>query len=221
MTLAKAAEITGRRFIIIIDEWDALFREAKDNIDLQKEYIQLLRGLFKSSLTDKMIEAAYMTGILPIKKYGTQSALTDFREYTMLQPKKLAEYVGFTETEVEGLCQKYGVSFKETKSWYDGYSFSRIKSVYSPNSVIQAVLNEEFGDYWTETETYESLKHYIGLNEDGLRDAVVSMLGGLRCRINTRTFQNDISSICCRDDTAAAAEFLRQPIIFSITDEIW
>ena len=106
IVLAQIAEMTGHRFIIIIDEWDALFREAKENTDLQEEYLQLLRGLFKSSMTDKMIEAAYMTGILPIKKYGTQSALTDFREYTMLQPKKLAEYTGFTESEVKTLCQK-------------------------------------------------------------------------------------------------------------------
>lgn len=200
VVLAKIAETTGHRFIIIIDEWDALFREAKEDTDLQKEYLQLLRGLFKSSLTDKMIEAAYMTGILPIKKYGTQSALTDFREYTMLQPKKLAEYVGFTEEEVIRLCQEHDMDFDDAKRWYDGYSFSRVKSVYSPNSVIQAISNEEFGDYWTETETYESLKFYIGLNEDGLQDAIISMLGRERCRINTRTFQNDMSNIKSKDD---------------------
>lgn len=200
VVLAKIAETTGHRFIIIIDEWDALFREAKEDTDLQKEYLQLLRGLFKSSLTDKMIEAAYMTGILPIKKYGTQSALTDFREYTMLQPKKLAEYVGFTEEEVIRLCQEHDMDFDDAERWYDGYSFSRVKSVYSPNSVIQAISNEEFGDYWTETETYESLKFYIGLNEDGLQDAIISMLGGERCRINTRTFQNDMSNIKSKDD---------------------
>ncbi|MDD7388911.1 MAG: AAA family ATPase [Lachnospiraceae bacterium] len=200
IVLAKIAERTGQQFIIIIDEWDALFREAKDDVVLQKEYLQLLRGLFKSSLTDKMIEAAYMTGILPIKKYGTQSALTDFREYTMLQPKKLAEYVGFTEAEVKKLCREYNMNFEDAKKWYDGYSFSKVKSVYSPNSVIQAIINEEFGDYWTETETYESLKSYIDLNEDGLKDAIVSMLAGNRCRINTRTFQNDISNIKNKDD---------------------
>ncbi len=200
LTLARIAESTGRKFLVIIDEWDALFREAKEDTDLQKEYLQLLRGLFKSSLTDKMIEGAYMTGILPIKKYGTQSALTDFREYTMLQPKKLAEYMGFTEKEVESLCEESGLDFEEAKMWYDGYSLARVGSVYSPNSVMQAVMNEEFGDYWTETETYESLKYYIGLNEDGLQDAVVAMLGKERCRINTRTFQNDISSMKSRDD---------------------
>ena len=200
IVLAKIAETAECKFIIIIDEWDALFREAKDDTDLQKEYIQLLRGLFESSLTDKMIEAAYMTGILPIKKYGTQSALTDFREYTMIQPKKLAKYVVFTEKEVKDLCWENDMDFEEARRWYDGYSFSKEHSIYSPNSVVQAISNEEWGDYWTETETYESLKYYIGMNEDGLRDAIISMLGGVRCKINTRTFQNDISNINSRDD---------------------
>ncbi len=107
--------MTGSKFIIIIDEWDALFRETKDDLELQKEYIQLLRGLFKSSQTSKMIEVAYMTGILPIKKYGTQSTLTDFREYTMLNPEILGEYVGFTESEVKNLCIKYNMDFEEAK----------------------------------------------------------------------------------------------------------
>ncbi len=198
--LSKINEKTNQKFIVIIDEWDALFREAKDDTKLQKEYIQLLRGLFKSSQTDKMIEAAYMTGILPVKKYGTQSALTDFREYTMLAPKKLARYVGFTEEEVQKLCSQFGLDFAEAKKWYDGYSFSKIKSIYSPNSVIQALKNEEFDNYWTETETYESLKIYIDMDEDGLKEAIVQMLGGARCSVDAGTFQNDMTSIKSRDD---------------------
>lgn len=200
VALSDISSASGEKFIMIIDEWDALFREAKDHTELQKEYLQLLRGLFKSSITDKMIEAAYMTGILPIKKYGTQSALTDFREYTMIQPQLLAEFVGFTDEEVRKLCQEYDLDYEEAKKWYDGYSFSKIHSIYSPNSIIQAVKNKEFGDYWTETETYESLKHYIDMNMDGLKEAIVLMLGGARCKINTRTFQNDMLNVKSKDD---------------------
>lgn len=199
-TLYNAAEFIGEKFIIIIDEWDALFREAKNDNAIQKEYIQLLRGLFKSSLTDKMIECAYMTGILPIKKYGTQSAMTDFREYTMLAPRSLAEYVGFTEMEVQELCRNYNMDFNETKRWYDGYHFSRIQSVYSPISVIEAIKSEEFGNYWTRTETYESLQVYIDLNEDGLKEAIVQMLGGAHVPIDVGTFQNDMTTIKSKDD---------------------
>jgi hypothetical protein len=199
-TLANVAEATGNKFFIIIDEWDALFREAKHDTELQKEYIQLLRSLFKGALTDKMLVGAYMTGILPIKKYGTQSALTDFKEYTMLEPKKLEKYVGFTEDEVKNLCAEYGMNFDEMKRWYDGYSFDHVKSVYSPNSVIEAVLNEKIGSYWTKTETYESLKIYIDMNEDGLKETIVQMLGGAKIRIDVGTFQNDMTTITCRDD---------------------
>ncbi len=141
-----------------------------------------------------------MTGILPIKKYGTQSALTDFREYTMIAPKKLGKYVGFTELEVKALCSKYGLDFSEAKRWYDGYSFSRIPSVYSPNSIIEALRNEEFGTYWTETETYESLKLYIDMDEDGLKEAIIQMLGGAHVPIDIGTFQNDMTSIRQKDD---------------------
>jgi hypothetical protein len=199
-TLSNVAEATGNKFFIIIDEWDALFREAKDDTVLQKEYIQLLRSLFKGALTDKMLVGAYMTGILPIKKYGTQSALTDFKEYTMLEPKKLEKYVGFTEEEVKNLCDEYDMDFDEMRRWYDGYSFNRVKSIYSPNSVMEAVLNGKIGSYWTKTETYESLKIYIDMNEDGLKEDIIQMLGGARCRIDVETFQNDMTSITCKDD---------------------
>jgi hypothetical protein len=198
--LAGIADSTGNKFIFIIDEWDALFREAKDDEELQKEYIQLLRSLFKSSLTDKMIAGAYITGILPIKKYGTQSAMTDFKEYTMINPKRLAEYVGFTESEVKTLCEAYDMDFGEVKHWYDGYSFDRIKSVYNPNSVMEAVTNDQIADYWTQTETYESLKVYIDMDFDGLKESVVQMLGGAHCPIKTIVFQNDMTNIQSRDD---------------------
>ena len=144
--LVHAARSAGEKFIMIIDEWDALFREAKDDMKLQKEYMDLLRSLFKSSWTDIIFEAAYMTGILPIRKYGSQSAVSDFQEYTVLSPGPLVKYVGFTEEEVRALCQKYDVDFEEMKRWYDGYTFNRLKSVYSPNSVVQAIKRDQLLD---------------------------------------------------------------------------
>ena len=198
--LLKIYSKTGEQFVVIIDEWDCLFREAKDNIRLQETYINFLRGLFKGSLAESSICLAYITGILPIKKYGTQSALNNFDEYTMVSPKALAKYVGFTEEEVHALCAEHDVDFEEVKSWYDGYSLNKIESVYSPNSVIKAISNQEMGSYWTETETYEDLKTYINMDFDGLKETIIQMLGGVRCKINTRKFQNDMTSIKSRDD---------------------
>ncbi|MBQ3664619.1 MAG: AAA family ATPase [Lachnospiraceae bacterium] len=199
-TLSNITDATGNKFIIIIDEWDALFREAKNDTELQKQYIKLLRSLFKSSLTDKTIEAAYMTGILPIKKYGTQSALTDFEEYTMLQPEPLEEYVGFTEEEVISLCEESTLDFSEIKSWYDGYILGNDMHVYSPKSVLDAMRKNRLGSYWTQTETYESLKIYIDMDEDGLKESIVQMLGGASCKIDIGTFQNDMTNMERKDD---------------------
>ena len=198
--LAEINTRIGEQFIVIIDEWDCLFREEKENEAVQEMYVNFLRGMFKSGSADAFIKLAYITGILPIKKYGTQSALNNFREYTMVSPGKLAEYVGFTEAEVQDLCKHYDMDFEECKRWYDGYSFSHMKSVYSPNSVMNAIDNGEFGSYWTTTETYESLKFYIDTDFDDVRKKIITMLSGEPVEINPRTFQNDMKSMKNSDD---------------------
>lgn len=184
-------------FIFIIDEWDCVFRDAKENKNAQKEYMDFLKDLLKDRTYVKL---AFMTGILPIKKYGTHSALNMFDEFSMTDQKRLSEYVGFTEEEVRELCQKYEMNFEEAKSWYDGYCFKRTRHVYNPKSIVDAMMEEEFHSYWTNTETYEALKVYIDMNFDGLKDSIVSMLGGIRCKINDRKFQNDMTSFESRDD---------------------
>lgn len=198
--LANIHVLAKEQFIIIIDEWDCLFREDKNNKKLQKEYINLLRGLFKGTPSGAFLKLAYVTGILPIKKYGTQSALNNFREHTMVSPRQMAEYIGFTESEVRDLSEEHGMSFEEMQRWYDGYFFEPIGHVYSPNSVIEAVDSGEFGNYWSRTETYESLMTYIAMDFNGLRQLIVDMLGGQRCIVDVDSFQNDITSFNSADD---------------------
>lgn len=201
-TLARVAAKRGEQFFFIIDEWDALFREAKDRSDIQEDYISLLRELFKNgNVTGTAIAGAYMTGILPIKKYGTQSAISDFREFTMIQPDNYAPYVGFTEEEVKALClQQDRVSFSEIKKWYDGYAFGELHAVYNPNSVMEAVKRGTIGSYWAVSETYETLQSYIEMDFDGLQQYILQLLGGARMPVNTLTFQNDMTSVKSRDD---------------------
>lgn len=190
----------GTSFVMIIDEWDALFREEKYDFETQDAYVNMLRGLFKDAASKRFIKLAYMTGILPIKKYGTQSALNNFYEYTMMNSGLLAEYIGFLEDEVQKLCKKYDMDFEEAKCWYDGYSFKKAEHIYSPKSVVEAMLRQDYDNYWTRTETYESLKKYISMNFDGLKDAVIHMLGGGRCKLSTNTFQNDFINFHNKDD---------------------
>lgn len=184
-------------FVIVIDEWDCVFREYRESGWEQEKYLDFLRDFLKDK---SYIHLVYMTGILPIKKYGTHSALNMFTEYSMMDAGALAEYVGFTEQEVKDLCACYHMDFEETKGWYDGYELVEVGSVYSPRSVVQSMLSQKFNNYWNQTETFEALKIYIEMNFDGLKDAVIAMMSGGRIRIDTRSFVNDMSTFSNRDD---------------------
>ncbi len=200
LALSAVQAATGAGFVIIIDEWDAIFREERFDEQGQQDYIRLLRGLFKGERSKDFIKLAYLTGILPIKRYKSESALNNFKEFTMLNPKRLAPYIGFTEKEVRALCETYHMDFEEAARWYDGYAFPQVEHVYNPNAVVNAMLDGEFDYYWTNTVSYESLRDYISMNFDGLRDCIVQMLAGGRCPVNVRTFQNDMTSFQSRDD---------------------
>ena len=184
-------------FIVIIDEWDCIFREFKHDKAAQEIYLDFLRDLLKDK---EYIYLAYMTGILPIKKYGTHSALNRFDEFSMIDPGPLAEYVGFTEKEVEALCQKYQMDINEIKNWYDGYSFEEVESVYSPKSVVSCMRLGKLGNYWNQTETFEALQIYIDMNFEGLRDDILSMIAGETVPVNTRSFTNDMTTFRTEDD---------------------
>jgi hypothetical protein len=198
--LADVNQKTGEKFIVIIDEWDAIFREEKSDKALQDQYINFLRGMFKSGLSTAFIELAYLTGILPIKRYNSESALNNFHEFTMTRPKRLAEYIGFTEDEVKALCSEYDMDYEEAKLWYDGYSFPAVDHVYNPNAVVSAMLDGEFGSYWTDTASYTSLTDLIVMNFDGLKDAILQLLTGERIAVNVSSFQNDMTTFHKRDD---------------------
>ena len=197
-TLVKAVECAGNRFIAIIDEWDAPIREAPET---QKEYLEFLRSLFKNSgVTSRVFAAAYMTGILPIKKDGSQSAISDFREYTMVSPGRFAEFVGFTEEEVKKLCEQESIDFSSMKQWYDGYAFGRMGSVYNPNSVMRALQDREFRSYWTETSAADSLMKYISRDEEGLGKTIAEITGGVHVPVDTNGFSNDLITFRSQDD---------------------
>ncbi|MDE6942705.1 MAG: ATP-binding protein [Lachnospiraceae bacterium] len=188
---------TKKRFIFLVDEWDCVMRERQDSEELQKQYLDFLRDLLKDQ---PYVALAYMTGILPVKKYGEHSALNMFWEYAMTDQQIFEEYTGFTEDEVKALCVRYNMDFVETSSWYDGYQLRKYKHIYNPRSVVAAMTFHNFSSYWTSTEVYDALKIYMDLDFDGLRADIVQMLGGRRIVINTRSFRNDMHSFSTKDD---------------------
>ncbi len=198
--LIKICEQTGEKFICIIDEWDAVLREYENNEPVKNEFVQLLRRLFKGDSSSIVFAGVYMTGILPIKKYKTESALNNFKEYSVVSPKRLDKFFGFTKAETQELAKKFDMEYEELAKWYDGYMIGNEKSVFNPNSVINAVLDGECNTYWGSTGAYDNVLRYIQMNFDGLKDDVIKMLAGEHVSVDTTKFQNDMYVINSKDD---------------------
>ena len=209
--LASIHQSTGEKFFFIIDEWDAICREFPERQKMKgdpetitptilDEYVMLLRRLFKTQDSDEVFVGAYLTGILPIKKYNTESALNNFNEYSMIDPAYLAACYGFTEDEVLALANQHDASMEDLKTWYDGYKIGREKSIYNPYSVMKAIQRGSCRSYWTTTGAYDSVITYIQMNYEGLKDDIIRMLAGERVYVNTTKFQNDMSIVRSKND---------------------
>ena len=188
------------KFVFIIDEWDAICREFKEGTKAMDSYVGWLRRMFKSQQAFMVFAGVYITGILPIKKYKTQSALNNFTEYSMVEPVDMGQFFGFTKDEVRVLAEKYGMDFDELVKWYDGYQIGDEHSMFNPNSVIQALRSRRCRSFWAATGAYDAVAHYIQMNYEGLKDDIIQMLAGGRCKVNPTKFQNDMSIIHSKDD---------------------
>lgn len=192
---------TGRQFVVVIDEWDCVMREHQADHEAQRRYLDFLRLWLKDR---PYVALCYMTGILPIKKYGTHSALNMFTEYSMVTPDEMAPFMGFTTQEVQELCAEWGRNFDECRAWYDGYRLRGVEDAlveaYAPRSVVRSMETGRFDSYWNHTETYDALRRYIDLDMDGLHERVVELVAGAHVRVNTGTYANDMTTLHSADD---------------------
>lgn len=199
-TLVRIYGDRNQKFIFIIDEWDAICRDFKSGTAEMDNYVNWLRRMFKSVNASTVFAAVYMTGILPIKKYKTESALNNFTEYSMVDPIDMGRYFGFTKNEVWALAEKHGMSFEDLVQWYDGYQIGDELSIFNPNSVMMATRSRRCRSYWASTGAYDAVADYIRMNFAGLKDDVLKLLAGERVKVNTTKFQNDMSIIQSKDD---------------------
>ena len=209
--LSAIHEATGEKFLFIIDEWDAICREFPSRQKMKgdpetvtptimDEYVMLLRRLFKTQDSDKVFAGAYLTGILPIKRYNTESALNNFREYSMINPGRICSSLGFTHDEVASLCQEYDMDISEMERWYDGYRIGNESHIFNPYSVMRAIDDNRYRSYWTSTGAYDSVITYIQMNYDGLKDDIIRMLAGEHVYVDTTEFLNDMHIIRSKND---------------------
>ena len=167
---------TGDQFVFIIDEYDVIIRDQEYSSEISG-YLSFLVSLFKNSTVSPAIALAYLTGIMPIIREKVQSKLNNFKEYTMISPKGMAPFMGFTEEEVQSLAQKSGMAFDDLKRWYDGYNLKGLE-IYSPKSVINAIEEGVCDDYWSQTSSYEALKDNILMDFNGIKSDVIRMVSG-------------------------------------------
>ena len=199
LAVKKVYAKTGEQFVVIIDEYDVLVREQV-NKTLFDEYLQFLNTFFKNADLAPAIALAYLTGILPIVRDKIQSKLNLFKEYTMTDAYQLSEFVGFTAEETQSLCKEHGMDYDECRRWYDGYDLYSVKEVFSPCSVVNAMVGRKFKSYWTQTGSYEALRNYILLNFDGTKDAVVKMMGGEKVDVRVTGYLNTMTDFKDKDD---------------------
>ena len=198
--LLKVHAATGDTFFFIIDEWDAICREFNPGSTAMDDYVNWLRRMFKTVNANDVFAGVYMTGILPIKKYDTQSGLNNFVEYSMVEPVSMGRYFGFTKDEVRTLAEKHDMDFDEMVKWYDGYQIGDEKSMFNPNSVMMALNSRRCRSFWASTGAYDAVVSYVKMNYEGLKDDIIRMLAGERCKVDPTGFGNDMHEIRSKDD---------------------
>lgn len=198
--LLRINDATGDTFILIVDEWDAICREFPPTSPAMDNYVGWMRRMFKDVNAARVFAGVYMTGILPIKKYKTESALNNFIEYSMVEPRRMGQYFGFTKDEVRALAARHGMDFDELEKWYDGYQIGDELSMFNPNSVMQAIDSGRCRSFWASTGAFDAVAHYINMNYEGLKDDIIRMLAGGRCTVDPTGFRNDMSVVESKDD---------------------
>ena len=180
--LAKIFQKTNRKFMFIMDEWDAVFHMPFISQKERQEYLLFLKNLLKDQV---YVELAYMTGILPIAKYSAASELNMFVEYNMATRERFSSYFGFSEEEVDKLFQIYSettirprITRHDLKIWYDGYCTASGEQLYNPRSIICALSDNQLGSYWTGSGPYDEIFYYIKGNIDEVREDFILMISG-------------------------------------------
>ena len=170
---------TGKRSVILVDEYDKSLLETVDNTELHEHSKALFRGFFGNLKSlDDYIQFVFITGVTKFTKVSIFSDLNQLEDISFRA--EYAEICGITEEEirkhlmpeVESMAAARGRTvpdcLKGLKNMYDGYHFSRDSiGVYNPFSLFCALKEKSFEPFWFSTGTPTILvKKLKGLNFD-------------------------------------------------------
>ncbi len=200
--LKQAYEETGKGFIFILDEWDYIFNNNLFELKDREKFLDFLKNLLKDK---PYVELAYMTGVLPIAKYSSGSALKMFKEYNILNDRKYHKYFGFTLEETKKLCEKQDeVSFEELRSWYDGYKSCSGTDIFNPRSVVYALTDGVCQSYWTNTGPMDEIIYYINSDTGLVKDDIVRMVSGIPLEIKLKGYAAEQKELSTRNQILSA-----------------
>lgn len=199
---AQVHQKYNQNFIFIIDEWDYIFNNNLFSNEDRENFLQFLKDLLKDK---PYVELAYMTGVLPIAKYSSGSALNMFIEFNMLNDYSFDSYFGFTQSEVEALCKKQEkISLNELTEWYNGYYTCNSIKVYNPRSVSLALKQGVCQSYWTNTGPMDEISYYIENNVEEVRNDIVQMVSGIPVNVHLEGYSAEQINLNTRDEILSA-----------------
>ena len=203
------AEKQDINIVFVFDEWDFIFHQKFVTEDDKLSYLQFLRNLLKDR---PYIALVYMTGILPIAKYSSDSELNMFAEFTMTTEQRFSEYFGFTDEEVDGLYLRYIENCASTKmvtrddlrEWYDGYHTRKGERLYNPRSIVLSLSNNNTGNYWTSSGPYDEIFYYIENNIADVREDLALMVSGIPVPAKIQEYAATSMNLQTRDEIFSA-----------------
>ena len=173
-----------KQVILLIDEYDVPLDKAFQ-YGYYDEMVSLLRNMFGNALkTNPNLYFAVLTGCLRISKESIFTGLNNLKVLT-LTDVRFDEYFGFTDTEVKGMLEYYGLSghYAEVKEWYDGYRFGNVE-VYCPWDVInycdllKADSEAHPQDYWSNTSGNAMVRRFIDKADTRTRNEIEKLISG-------------------------------------------
>ena len=162
--IEKAVEATGKRAVVLVDEYDKPLLEGADKAMVEHNKA-VFKGFFSTLKSyDHYLKFVFITGVTKFSKVSIFSDLNQLRDISL--SADYSQICGITETELEenfapeirAMAKARGISEDEClsnlKKMYDGYHFHQeAEGVYNPFSLLSALIEKEFGMYWFSTGT--------------------------------------------------------------------
>ena len=181
--LEAAHEQSGRRAVVLVDEYDKPILDVLDvDKNLEEEHRNILKSfysVFKGA--DEHLQFVFLTGVT---KFSQVSVFSGFNQpFDISMHGKYETLCGITQEELDAnfgspigeMANAYGCSYEEMrdrlKSQYDGYHFSKnMTDIYNPFSLLNAFSTLDISDYWFKSGTPSYLIRMLSHTDENMND---------------------------------------------------